>query len=177
MKKQFHNLQIECIRGDLTQQPDMIAIANAANARLAGGGGLDGAINKAAGPELAKASRKLAPIKPGQAVLTPGFNLPNDFVIHCLGPVYGQDEPAAQLLGDCYRNALQLAEDKGIESIAFPAISTGVFGYPLEDAAEVALRAVIEAALDLTVVKRIRFCLFNDKHEQAHAEKLRELAG
>lgn len=172
-----NDIEIECIQADITRQPDIIAIVNAANAQLAGGGGVDGAINQAAGPALVKASRKLAPIKPGQAVITPAFRLPNEYVIHCLGPVYGQDEPADELLANCYRNALRLAEAQGITSIAFPAISTGVFGYPLAEAADVALRAVIDMAANLKQVKHMRFCLFNEAHQRVHAAVLRELAG
>lgn len=177
MRVKVGAVEISCLKADITRQPDMVAIANAANAQLAGGGGVDGAINRAAGPALVKASRELAPIKPGQAVITPAFDLPNDYVIHCLGPVYGQDEPAAQLLADCYRNALRLCEEQGIESIAFPAISTGVFGYPLEEAADVALRAVADAAGNLRQIKRVRFCLFNDEHQRVHAEVLAQLTG
>lgn len=174
---QAKDTEIECIRGDITRQADIIAIVNAANAQLAGGGGVDGAINLAAGPELVKASRKLAPIQPGQAVITQAFDLPNEFVIHCLGPVYGQDEPADKLLADCYRNALRIAEEQGIASIAFPAISTGAFGYPLAEAADVALDTVIEVVPSLKKVKHIRFCLFNEQHEQVHSAKLKELTG
>lgn len=172
MQIAVHNVEIECLRGDITGQPDIAAIVNAANAQLAGGGGVDGAINRAAGPELVKASRKLAPIKPGQAVITDAFELPNEYVIHCLGPVHGRDEPSDKLLADCYRNALTLAEERSLDSIAFPAISTGAFGYPLEAAAEVALDTVVEAASGLQRVKRIRFCLFGEQDERVHADKL-----
>lgn len=104
----------------------------------------------------------MAPIKPGQAVLTGGHNLPNRWVIHCLGPVYGTDKPKDQLLADCYRNALKLADEQGIKRLAFPALSTGAFGYPAEEAAQVCA-ATLEAVIpSLHKVRLIRFVLFNE---------------
>jgi O-acetyl-ADP-ribose deacetylase (regulator of RNase III) len=117
----------------------------------------------------------LAPIKPGQAVITGGHNLPNRYVIHCLGPVYGVDEPSDRLLVECYRNALKLAEQHGISSVAFPAISTGVFGYPMEEAAEVAFRTIAEMAPSLKSVKVIRFVLRDEKALRIHEETLARL--
>ncbi|MFO7296348.1 MAG: macro domain-containing protein, partial [Clostridia bacterium] len=125
MEKVIHGVKIECVQGDITKQEGFDAIVNAANAQLMPGGGVAGAIHRAAGPGLAEECKPLAPIKPGQAVITGGHNLPNRYVIHCLGPVYGVDQPSDKLLADCYRNALKLAEQHGITSIAFPAISTG----------------------------------------------------
>lgn len=162
MRRQAGSITVECIKGDITAQPDMAAIVNAANAQLRSGGGVAGAIHRAAGPGLAKECAPLAPIQPGQAVITGGHDLPNRHVIHCLGPVYGQDEPAAELLANCYRNALDLAEKTGLESIAFPAISTGIFGYPPAEAAAVAWRAVLERVPKLKHVRHIRFVLFDD---------------
>src|SRR6056297_2272473 len=162
MKKQINNLQLELVKGDIANQSDIIAVVNAANARLEIGGGVAGAIHKAAGPGLTEECRPMAPIRPGEAVITGGHNLPNDYVIHCLGPVYGRDKPEDELLANCYKNALKLAEDKGIESVAFPAISTGAFGYPTEAAARVALSTVNEEAQHLSAVKTIRFVLFGE---------------
>lgn len=156
------SLTIECVRGDIAQQPDMEAVVNAANAQLVSGAGVAGAIHRAAGPELAQACRALAPIRPGQAVISAAFRLPNRSVIHCLGPVYGVDEPAAGLLAACYRNALRLADRHRLASVAFPAISTGVFGYPLDEAARVSIAAVRACADELTSVRRVRFVLFSD---------------
>ncbi len=153
-------VRLELVRGNIADQPDVDAVVNAANAQLTTGGGVAGALHRAAGPRLARACRPLAPIEPGEAVITDAFELPNRRVIHALGPVYGRDEPADALLASCYRAALRLADDEGLGSIAFPAISTGIFGYPLEAAAEVALRAVREAAPELDSVRRIRFVLF-----------------
>ncbi len=153
---------IECVRGNIANQPDIDAVVNAANARLMPGSGVAGAIHSAAGPGLAQECRKLAPIEPGQAVISGGHDLPNAHVIHCLGPVYGVDTPSEKLLAACYRNALELADRQGLSSIAFPAISTGVFGYPIEEAAEVAVATIREVAPDLTSVRLIRLVLFSE---------------
>jgi len=160
MKKTIANTPIEIIRGDIASQPDMQAIVNAANAHLLNGGGVAGAIHRAAGPGLEKECKPMGPIRPGEAVISGGHNLPNKYVIHCLGPVYGQDKPEDKLLADCYRNALLLADKKEIESIAFPAISTGIFGYPAEDAAHVALKTIIDTIPNLTNIRTIRVVLF-----------------
>jgi O-acetyl-ADP-ribose deacetylase (regulator of RNase III) len=150
---------IECVRGDIVEQPDVDAIVNAANAQLAPGGGVAGAIHRAAGPGLARECASLAPIRPGEAVITGGHDLPNRYVIHCLGPVYGVDEPADELLAACYRNALARAEEARLESVAFPSISTGAFGFPVEAAAEIAMDTVVGAAGTLDTVRRLRFVL------------------
>jgi O-acetyl-ADP-ribose deacetylase (regulator of RNase III) len=112
---------------------------------------------------------------PGQAVITGAHGLPNRHVIHCLGPVYGRDEPAAELLADCYRGALDLAEVNGLESVAFPAISTGAFSYPPAEAATVALRAVLERAATLETVRRVRFVLFDNASVKLHDSALQRL--
>jgi len=161
MKKTISGVTIECVKGNIASQADVTAIVNAANAQLRMGGGVAGAIHRAAGPGLEEECRPLAPIKPGEAVITGGHNLPNRYVIHCLGPIFGLDKPEDKLLADCYRNALQLAEDYKIDSIAFPAISTGTFGYPIEEAAEVAFRTIIEIIPKLQHIKGIRFVLYS----------------
>jgi O-acetyl-ADP-ribose deacetylase (regulator of RNase III) len=140
----------------------MEAIVNAANAQLLPGGGVAGAIHQAAGPGLAEECRPLAPIQPGQAVLTSGHNLPNRFVIHCLGPVYGRDTPSDRLLASCYEQALDLTEAHAIRSIAFPALSTGAFGYPLEAAARISIDTVAAKLPGLTTLETIRFVLFRE---------------
>lgn len=156
----IHGVTIECVRGDIAVQPGIDAVVNAANAWLQPGGGVAGAIHRAAGPGLEEECRPLAPIRPGEAVITGGHRLPNRCVIHCLGPVYGRDEPSEELLASCYRNALRRAEEKGLRSVAFPAISTGFFGYPMEEAARTAVEAVIGEAPRLESVKLVRFVLF-----------------
>ncbi|MDX5379326.1 MAG: macro domain-containing protein [Halomonas sp.] len=153
--------QLECRQGDIARQSDMDAVVNAANAELRPGGGVAGALHRMAGPELEQACRPLAPIVPGQAVLTEAFGLPNRYVIHCLGPVYGRDTPEAELLAACYRNALELAERHGLASVAFPALSAGAFGYPLEEAARIALATVRETLPRCPGIEKVRFVQFD----------------
>lgn len=152
---------IECIQGDIARQADIDAVVNAANAQLRSGGGVAGALHRAAGPGLAEECRPLAPIRPGQAVITGAHGLPYRHVIHCLGPVYGVDEPADELLAACYRRALELAEREGIRSIAFPALSAGAFGYPPAEAARVALATVLQTLPECPGIERVRFVLFD----------------
>lgn len=171
----LHNVALECIQGNIADQPDIDAVVNAANAHLRTGGGVAGAIHAAAGPGLAEECRPFAPIEPGQAVITTAHNLPNRYVIHCLGPVYGIDEPAADLLADCYRNALILAEKNNLASIAFPAISTGAFGYPLRDATRISLTTVINEIPQLHNVTHIRFVLFSSSDLVLYHEILGEI--
>ncbi|RCV91601.1 macro domain-containing protein [Billgrantia montanilacus] len=153
--------RLECVQGDIVQQDDMDAVVNAANAELRPGGGVAGALHRAAGPELDRACRPLAPIAPGQAVVTDAFDLPNQYVIHCLGPVYGVDSPADELLAACYYNALRLGEWEKVDSIAFPSISTGAFRYPVTEAARIALSTVTQHLPDFPRIKRVRFVLFD----------------
>jgi O-acetyl-ADP-ribose deacetylase (regulator of RNase III) len=167
-----HGVTVECVRGDITAQDDVAAVVNAANAGLRSGGGVAGAIHRAAGPGLEEEASRFAPIGPGEAVITGGHDLPNRHVIHTLGPVYGQDRPEADLLANCYRNSLALAEENEIDSIALPAISTGVFGYPVEEAAEVALRTVVEEAERLEHVRLIRFVLYGERDFEVHEKVL-----
>jgi O-acetyl-ADP-ribose deacetylase len=152
-------LLLECLEGDIVRQRDMDAIVNAANAELMPGGGVAGAIHRAAGPGLAAECASLAPIRPGQAVLTGAHRLPNRHIIHCLGPVYGRDAPADALLASCYQQALTLADAHRLSSIAFPAISTGAFGYPIEPAARIAISSVVSHAATLSSVAHVRFVL------------------
>lgn len=169
------DVTIELMQGNIAAQPDMEAIVNAANAHLAPGGGVAGAIHRAAGPGLYEECKPLAPIRPGQAVITGAHELPNRYVIHTLGPVYGQDKPEDKILADCYRNSLLLADENQIKSIAFPAISTGIFGYPVKEAAHVALKTVMETAPKLKHVKTIRFVLYSESDLKTHEEVLDEL--
>ena len=175
MERTVGGVKIEVVQGDITSQDDVDAIVNAANARLESGGGVAGAVHGAAGPGLAEEARPLGPIEPGEAVITGGHGLPNRYVIHALGPVYGQDQPEDELLANCYRNALALAEERGIESVAFPAISTGIFGYPLEEAAEVALQVVIGEAENLQSVRLVRFVLFGKEDLEIYERALSQV--
>lgn len=168
---------VEIVQGNIAAQPDVEAVVNAANAELMPGGGVAGALHRAAGPGLAEECRPLAPIRPGQAVITSGHNLPNRYCIHCLGPVYGRDHPEERLLADCYRSALKLCEKHGIESIAFPALSCGAFGYPLAEGARVALQTVLDEMPRLSFPRRIRFVLFTDREYRTFQRVYGELSG
>lgn len=175
MKDPSTRATLECLQGDIARQPDVDAVVNAANAELLIGGGVAGALHGAAGPGLEEECRPLAPIAPGEAVITGAHRLPNRFVIHCLGPIFGVDEPADRLLANCYAAALDLAASHGIESIAFPAISTGAFGYPLEDATRVALAAVLGHLPQVPAVRRVRFVLFDERALAIYERTLAEL--
>ncbi|WMN12722.1 macro domain-containing protein [Marivirga salinae] len=171
----FGNVKIEAIQGDITNQNDITAIVNAANAQLQMGGGVAGAIHTAAGKELAEETKFLAPINPGQAVITGAYKLPNKYIIHTLGPVYGFNQPEETFLRKCYKNSLALAEENNIDSIAFPAISTGAFGYPFEQATEIAFSSVLDFTNEAKSVKLIRFVLFSEKDFQYYQKKLNSI--
>jgi O-acetyl-ADP-ribose deacetylase len=171
----IQRMKIQVCQGDITCQRDMDAIVNAANAALQKGGGVAGAIHRAAGPALEEECRPLAPIKHGETVITGAHNLPNRHVIHCLGPVYGVDRPSDQLLASCYRNALLLADQQRLTSIAFPAISTGIFGYPKEEAARVAIQTLLETLPTLINLRLIRFVLFDEVTFEIHGKALENL--
>jgi O-acetyl-ADP-ribose deacetylase len=154
--------RLEVVVADITSL-DVDAIVNAANASLAGGGGVDGAIHRAAGPELARVARTHAPLATGDAVLTPGFGLVARHVIHTVGPVWSDgNRDEATLLASCYERSLALAGAAGLSSIAFPAISTGVFGYPREPAAEIAVATVRRDVDAWPSIERVVFCCFSD---------------
>jgi O-acetyl-ADP-ribose deacetylase (regulator of RNase III) len=175
LKLQIADLELELSQGDIAAQKDVEAVVNAANAELKIGGGVAGALHRKAGPELEKACRPLAPISPGEAVLTRAFKLPNQYVIHTLGPVYGRDKPEAELLEKCYQNSLQLAEDNNIKSIAFPAISTGAFGYPLREATEISLKTIKRMAAELENIKVIRFVLYSSRDLKVYQEQAQKI--
>lgn len=169
------DVTIELKRGDIANQGDIDAVVNAANAELRTGGGVAGAIHRAAGPDLTEETRSMAPIEPGEAVISGGHNLPNDYIIHCLGPVYGRDKPEDELLGNCYSNALDLAEQHQIARLAFPSISTGAFGYPMKDAARVAFETVKSRIDQLESVSLIRFVLWGEDAMTIHEEAMEEV--
>ena len=163
---------VELTTGDIAKQSDVEAVVNAANAQLRTGGGVAGALHSAAGPGLAKETRPMAPIEPGEAVISGAHDLPNDHVIHVLGPVYGRDNPSDKLLRTGYENALRQAEENTIASVAFPALSTGAFGYPLDEAARIALETILDAAPDLDSVTHVRFVLFDETARSVHEKAL-----
>jgi O-acetyl-ADP-ribose deacetylase (regulator of RNase III) len=167
--------RIEIVQADITTLP-VDAIVNAANTSLLGGGGVDGAIHRAAGPRLLAATRAIGGCSTGEARITPGFDLPATWVIHAVGPVWqggfaGEDE----LLASCYRKSLALAREHNVASIAFPAISTGAYGFPIERAARIALREVAAVLLSTPSIARTIFSLHGDDAYRVHREVLREM--
>jgi len=168
-------VSIECVQGDIAAQRGIDAVVCAANPHLTSGAGVAGAIHDAAGPGLHREAAPLAPVSTGDAVITGAHGLPNRHVIHTVGPIYGDDERSADLLASCYRRCLELADEAGLASVAFPAISTGVYGYPLAEAAEVSLRTVLDAASRLRSVRRIRFVLWGARDLEVFADRLGKL--
>ena len=163
--------RIEIIEGDITKL-DVDAIVNAANRTLLGGGGVDGAIHRAAGPELRAACGKIGGCETGYAKITLGFRLPARHVIHTVGPVWGGGERGEdRLLAACYRESFALAREHSLASIAYPAISTGAYGFPPDRAARIALRSVLAALAEAGSIERVVFCCFG-----AHSRKHHELA-
>ena len=161
--KRNTDCRIDIVSGDITKlQVD--AIVNAANSSLLGGGGVDGAIHRAAGPKLLEECRSLGGCRPGEAKITRGYNLPARFVIHTVGPVWsGGDCGEAEILADCYRNSLQLAADNQIETIAFPAISCGAYRYPIAKAAQIALTTTQKFLAENDKLGRVIFAVATDE--------------
>ena len=155
--------KIDFVRGDITKL-DVDAIVNAANSSLLGGGGVDGAIHRAAGPKLLEECRTLDGCKPGEAKITRGYNLPARFVIHTVGPVWsGGNRGEPETLANCYRNSLRVAAQNGIKSIAFPAISCGAYGYPVSHAARIATRTVRAFLSQNNEIEKVIFVLATDE--------------
>ena len=164
-------MKIEAVLGDITKE-DVDAIVNEANSSLLGGGGVDGAIQRAAGPTLDEACRALGGCPEGAAKVTPGFDLPARWIIHAVGPRWrggGEGEP--ERLADCYRNSLARAAEVGATTVAFPAISTGIFGYPLDAATDIAVDTVRSTP---TSVATVRFVCFDDTTMRAYLDRLEQ---
>ncbi len=165
---------LEIVEGDITRQ-DTEAIVNAANTSLLGGGGVDGAIHRAGGPKILEECRQIGGCPTGEARITTGGNLRAKYVIHTVGPIYRDGlhrEP--ELLSSCYRESLKLAAAKGLKTLAFPAISTGAYGYPLEAAARIALKTVSGYLAEHSQIQRVRFVLFGRPAYEAYERALKE---
>jgi O-acetyl-ADP-ribose deacetylase len=175
MRYEINHSAIELVQGDITRQ-DTDAIVNAANSSLLGGGGVDGAIHRAAGPELLAECRTLGGCETGDAKLTRGYRLKAKHVIHAVGPVYRDGRYGeAELLASAYRRSLEIATDRHLSSLAFPAISTGIYGYPLEDAARVALRTILDFLQERDAPALVRMVLFDARAFQVHQSVLEDL--
>jgi len=176
MKVSIHQSTLEVVQGDITQQ-DTEAIGNAANSALAGGGGVDGAIHRAGGPSIMSELRaRYKGCPTGSAVITSGGNLKTKYVIHAVGPRYSGSPKDPELLSGAYRKSLGLCSQNKISSIAFPSISTGIYGYPVEEASRVALRTVMDYLKSHPEIRLVRFVLFDSKTFDVYKESLKEMA-
>jgi len=176
MEAKIKNSIIRLTQGDITKQK-VDAIVNAANSRLAGGGGVDGAIHRAGGPKIMEECKKHNGCPTGTAVITTGGNLSAKYVIHTVGPVYQNGtsgEP--ELLQSAYLNCLKLAEKKSIKTIAFPSISTGVYGYPIKEASALALETVVSCLKGNTCIERVEFILFSLKDYNVYCSALKDVS-
>lgn len=168
--------RIELVLGDITKQ-QVDAIVNAANATLLGGGGVDGAIHRAAGPKLLEECRKLGGCSTGEARITQGYKLPAKWIIHTVGPVWhGGGRAEDKLLAACYRNSLTLAEQHGIKTIAFPCISTGAYGFPYERAATTAVEEIRKFLEGSTTIEKVVFVCFLKRDCECYAQLLKKAA-
>lgn len=175
MQVRINQSTIALVEGDITRE-ETDAIVNAANSGLRGGGGVDGAIHRAGGPSIMAEGRKIGHCPTGQAVMTTGGNLKAKYVIHAVGPVYrGGNQGEADLLASAYLSSLRLASAKGLKSIAFPAISAGVYGYPLAEAARIALATTIDYLKEHPDLEAVRFVLFDRRTYDAFAAELEKL--
>lgn len=174
VRKKVGESIIELIRGDITSQ-ETDAIVNAANSRLAPGGGVAGAIHRAAGPELWEECKKLGGCETGEAKITKGYNLKATHIIHTVGPIYSGTKEDEKLLASCYRNSLKLAVKNEIKTISFPSISTGAFGYPMKEAARIAFQTIIGFLNINREIRLVRLVLYGEKAFEIHKEVLDRL--
>lgn len=175
MESKINQTVISLVEGDITREQTEV-IVNAANSRLAGGGGVDGAIHRVGGPIIMEECRKIGGCPTGKAVITSGGNLYARYVIHAVGPIYrGGDKNEAEMLAGAYQESLKLVSEKGLTSVAFPSLSTGAYGYPIKEAARIALKTVIDYATDSPSIKLIRFNLFGLKDYGIYEETFEEL--
>ncbi len=165
---------LELIKDDITKQ-DTDAIVNAANNRLTPGGGASGAIHRAAGSELWEECKTLGGCKTGEAKITKGYQLPASYVIHTVGPIYSGSSDDPIKLASCYRESLSLAEKNNVRSISFLAISTGIFGYPIEEAAKIALETILDWLKQSSKIELVRFVLFDSKSLELHEKVLNDI--
>jgi len=174
MKKEIFD-RIKILQGDITALK-LDAIVNAANTTLLGGGGVDGAIHRAAGPELLNECRKIGGCPTGEARITRAYNLPAKYVIHTVGPIYQGREKDRRLLADCYSNSLKLAVKNNITSIAFPAISCGAYGYPVKEACRIAMDTICQFLETNSTLKTVVFILYSAGTYKVYEEYLKDLA-
>ncbi len=171
MKKEIHD-RMEVMQGDITKL-EVDAIVNAANKSLLGGGGVDGAIHRAAGPELLAECRTIGGCPTGEARITKGHQLPAQYIIHTVGPIYGGKPRDSHLLSSCYRNSLQLAVENNVATIAFPAVSCGVYGYPIKDACKIAVDTVAAFLKENLSVKKVIFIQFSSENYDVYIDYLK----
>jgi O-acetyl-ADP-ribose deacetylase (regulator of RNase III) len=175
MEIKISGTTLSFIKGDIAHE-ETDAIVNAANSRLAGGGGVDGAIHKAGGPKIMEECRKIGGCPTGSAVITTGGNLKAKYVIHTVGPIYKDGKHnEAKLLSSAYKSSLALAVKNGIKSLAFPSISTGAYGYPINEAAEIALKTIMDFIKTHKELSLVRFVLFSDRDFEVYKKMLERL--
>jgi len=173
MKKQIFD-RMEVYQGDITKL-DVDAIVNAANNSLLGGGGVDGAIHRTAGPKLLEECKIIGGCPTGEARITKAYNLPSKYVIHTVGPIYSNSPEDSVLLASCYQNSLQLAVDNNVKTIAFPAVSCGVYGYPLKDGCRIAINTSIGFLKNNPAITKVIFVVFSDSNREVYEQCMTEI--